>query len=71
MIICNDKELMRRFDGTEKETRSIEILIVPRVAGRAHQKNVAINIDPQLIKKVLSKFFTSVQVTEISSIACL
>ena len=38
MIICNDKELMRRFDGTEKETRSIEILIVPRIAGRAHQK---------------------------------
>ena len=71
MIICNDKELMRRFDGTEKETRSIEILIVPRVAGRAHQKNVAINIDPQLIQRVLSKFFTSVQVTEISSIECL
>jgi D-alanine-D-alanine ligase len=71
MIILNDEELMRRFDGTEKEKRSIEILIVPSVTGQVHQKNVAINIDPQLIQRVLSKFFTSVQVTEISSIACL
>ena len=69
--ILNDEELMRRFDGTEKEERSIEILIVPSVAGQVHQKNVGINIDPQLIQRVLSKFFTSVQVTEISSIGCM
>ena len=49
MIILNDEELMRRFDGTEKEERSIEILIVPSVAGQVHQKVVSAHICKRLI----------------------
>jgi len=51
--------------------KSIEVLMVPKSGVERHQKNVAITIDQDLIKSILSKFYSSVIITEVSSRNCL
>ena len=53
------------------ERKSIEVLVVPKSQVEGHQKNVAITIDQNLIKDILSKFYSSVVITEVSSENCL
>jgi D-alanine-D-alanine ligase len=54
-----------------KEKQLIEIITVPKLNGQKNQKNVAITIDTKLIHEILSKVYSKVCITEISTPKCL
>lgn len=51
----------------DKNSKSIEILIVPKSADKYSQKNVGITLDQNLIKTILSAAYESVSITEIKT----
>ena len=51
----------------DKCSKSIEILVVPKLADKYSQKNVAITLDQDLIKTILSTVYKSVLITEIKT----
>ena len=53
------------------ERKTIEVLVVPKSQVEKHQKNVAITLDQHAIKDILSKFYSNVIITEVSSKNCL
>ena len=54
-----------------KEKQSIEILTVPNPGGQKNQKNVAITINTKLIQNILSKVYSKVCISEITTPRCL
>ena len=54
-----------------KTNQIIEIITVPNPDGRKNQKNVAITINAKLICSILSKKYSKVSITEISTLECL
>ena len=50
-----------------KEKQSIEILTVPNPGGQKNQKNVAITINTKLIQNILSKVYSKVCISEITT----
>ena len=65
----NIVKLQQQKDHIEKKL--IEIITVPKIVGQPNQKNVAITINTELIKTILSKIYTHVCVTEIVTPDCL
>ena len=57
--------------GASKEKQSVEIVTVPKLDGQRNQKNVAITINAKLILKILSKVYSEVRITEITTRECL
>ena len=54
-----------------REKQSIEILTVPNPGGQKNQKNVAITINTKLIQNILSKVYSKVCISEITTPRCL
>ena len=54
-----------------KEKKIIEIITVPNFGGQDNQKNVAITLDTKLVNKILSKVYSKVSITEITTPQCL
>lgn len=54
-----------------KEKQTIEIITVPNSRGQKNQKNVAITFNTKLIRNILSKVYSRVRISEITTPRCL
>ena len=50
-----------------KEKQTIEIITVPNSRGQKNQKNVAITFNTKLIRNILSKVYSRVRISEITT----